>query len=111
MITIMIDHPIQPKTRPRLGRGGNVYSPSAQAEKGLAWEFRAQAGTFETSEPVALFIEIAYSKGDLDNYLKTICDALQKSSIVKNDKQVVEIHMKKRQKTGLFLQIIELERK
>lgn len=32
-------------------------------------------------------------RGDIDNYAKSILDGLQKGEMIKNDKQVVELHL------------------
>lgn len=82
MIKIDCDYPVEPKARPRLGRNGNVYSP-CKGEESLAWIIRAGAGTWSTTVPVKVTFEVAYSRGDLDNYVKTILDALQKSGVVR----------------------------
>jgi Holliday junction resolvase RusA-like endonuclease len=48
-------------------------------------------------QPVSVSIDV-YRKsdaGDLDNYAKGLLDALQEAKVLRDDKQVVELHMRK----------------
>ena len=81
--------------RPRLGKFGNVYSPSSVAEKSLAWMMRAnmeeeQGEYLPLQGELMICIVIEYSQrlnGDVDNIAKFIMDATQKAGIINNDKQ------------------------
>ena len=80
----------QPKKRPRLGKG-HVYSPSAIAENALAWMILAKAGCgVKFRGPVSVTLDVYRKKrrADIDNVLKFVLDALQKSGIIENDRQV-----------------------
>jgi Holliday junction resolvase RusA-like endonuclease len=89
---IEIEQEIKPKARPRLGKGG-IYSPSSKKEKSLAMEISWKAqGKRLGDQPCVLTLRVSYKKGDLDNLLKTVCDALEKSGIIDNDSQIEEIH-------------------
>lgn len=84
-----------PCARPRLGKFGNVYSPSAVAEKSLAWMMRANMEEEEgeclpLQGELMICIVIEHSQnlnGDVDNIAKFIMDAVQKAGIITNDKQ------------------------
>lgn len=47
--------------------------------------------------PVALWIDVyrEANQGDIDNYAKGVLDALQGAAILRNDTQVMELHMRK----------------
>lgn len=90
-----------PKARPRLGRYGNIYSPTRNSEECLAWLFRAAVQEYSPKlpyrHPVRVEIIISSRKtlrGDSDNYTKTVLDALEKAGILENDKLVKELQVK-----------------
>lgn len=92
MRIVLENFAIKPKARPRLGAGGRVYSPTSSHERSLAWELRAHYPGVRYESPVS--VECAMfgkQRGDLDNCIKTLLDALQKAGIIKNDKQVRRI--------------------
>lgn len=64
---------------------------------GMAWELRSQRKDQITiCVPVKLIVEIqADNRNDLDNQVVTVCDLLQMSGILKNDRLVREINAKK----------------
>lgn len=84
-----------PCERPRIGKFGNVYSPSAQPERILAWMIRANNVLDEEeylplSGDLMICIVIEYAmklNGDVDNIAKFIMDATQKAGVIHNDKQ------------------------
>ena len=90
-IKIVIPGRPVPKARPRLGRGGNVYTPvkTKRYEELVAWKTKEVI-----KEPlagnVALYIKV-YVKGnvfpDLDNIAKSILDGMNKVAY-HDDKQV-----------------------
>ena len=110
LVIQLSDFVLQAKKRPRLGRHGNVYSPTAKHEMTLAWCMRAQVGAVTLTGDVRLTLRCNYSRGDLDNYIKTVCDALEKSAIITNDRQIVEIVAKKCVDHGLYIEIEEDKR-
>lgn len=84
-----------PCARPRLGKFGNVYSPSSVAEKSLAWMMRANmeeepGENLPLQGELMICILIEHSQkllGDIDNIAKFIMDAVQKAGFIVNDKQ------------------------
>jgi len=95
MVILLEDYRPKPKQRPRFGRNRNVYSPSAEAERSLAWRIKAMVMGRGWPIPVRCPIDVyifALTKkklrGDSDNYKKFILDALQKSQVIENDSQV-----------------------
>ena len=102
------DFKLQAKKRPRLGRHGNVYSPTAEHETTLAWLIRAQVGSLVIDGPVKLTLRCKFARGDLDNYVKTVCDALQKSQVIRNDSQVIEIMARRVSEPGLHFILEEI---
>lgn len=97
-----------PFTRPGEARDGHRYTP-AEYEAWLdsaAWRFKAATRTREFDGPVVLEvtvrgdgIDVTVSEhdgrrpkgitGDLDNYVKAVGDALQRSGVIGNDRQVL----------------------
>ncbi len=105
------------KARPRLGRGGRVYTPAAttKAERAVANAWRAQVGIIHTG-PVHVTLAIAFAvpksiakaerarrleagwhthKPDIDNVVKLVLDALN-GVAYDDDTQVVSISTTKR---------------
>lgn len=104
-----------PKARPRLGKGGNVYTPPAtkQAEFLIQQAFRFDSDRTKLDGPVSLSVYFCFKmpkrlKGkpephivvpDLDNLVKTVKDALNGLAYW-DDAQVTDIHAFKRYTTG-----------
>jgi len=91
MKIVIENYYVRPKARPRLGRKG-VYSPSASGERSLAWLILANApDRTEVTGDVFCRLHIRYKKrcpADNDNLEKFVWDAIQKSGILRNDKQI-----------------------
>jgi Holliday junction resolvase RusA-like endonuclease len=68
-----------PKQRPRLGRNGNIYTPKncREYEKTVGWVARRLFKS-PLDGPVELHVRLYLNSkgGDLDNYIKAICDGL-----------------------------------
>jgi Holliday junction resolvase RusA-like endonuclease len=86
---------IKPKERPRMGKGGHFYTPratqSCEAQlKQEAWIEACKIGLKgPTKDAVEIFVWTPRKqRGDIDNVLKTILDALQ-GVVYGNDSQVV----------------------
>lgn len=90
-IKIIIPGRPVPKARPRLGKGGNVYTPekTKQYEELVAWKTKEVIKEPLTGN-VAVYIKV-YVKGDvfpdLDNIAKSILDGMNKVAYY-DDKQV-----------------------
>lgn len=83
-----------PKARPRLGKHGNVYTPTStvQFENHVA----AAARTVRMPElghdvdiTVNIQLMLRHRDGDIDNYVKAVLDGMRAFF---NDRQVVELH-------------------
>lgn len=94
-----------PKARPRLGKGGHVYTPETTRdfEGAVKRAFRrAHPGTEPLAGPVGVRVDVYCAgagewhkiRGDADNYLKAVCDALNKEAWV-DDIQVVMAEVRK----------------
>ena len=58
-----------------------------------AWEIRTQkVPVIEGDVAVHVLIERPNAQSDIDNRLKPIFDAMQKAGVLKNDRQIVELH-------------------
>src|SRR3972149_649124 len=92
----------KPKARHRDGCRGK-YTPTAENEMSLAWlikqkwlewtakNLRVFGSDIPIQEKIGVILEIHSVKtllGDIDNYEKLVYDALQKSGIIKNDRQI-----------------------
>ena len=68
-----------PKQRPRLGRNGNIYTPKncREYEKTVGWAAK-RLFKYPIEGPVELQVRLYLNSkgGDLDNYIKAICDGL-----------------------------------
>lgn len=93
MLTI-IGEPVA-KERPRVGKNG-VYTPrrTAEYENGIAWAAKAKKLKFGDSlvKVTMRFYTASRKKTDLDNFIKSVLDGLEKGGVYKNDYQVIEIH-------------------
>jgi Holliday junction resolvase RusA-like endonuclease len=92
-----------PLARPRICKGGYFYSPSSGKVSLLAKRIRSQLGGLPSfgDEWVKLSVEFGlklYTKkgarlrkrGDIDNFLKFLLDAIQESKLIDNDIQIIE---------------------
>lgn len=84
------------KARPRLGKGGNVYTPgnTTAAEDRWKWELRA-SGYTEPNADSAYAVRLRFYSGvwtrkDIDNMVKLVLDAANKL-VWADDRQVVGI--------------------
>lgn len=82
------------KGRPRLGKHGKFYTPTAKEEKRLASDllvYARCAGFHETKRDVRLKLVFCGSRGDIDNLIKHFMDAANGILWV-DDRQVVDVH-------------------
>jgi len=100
----------KPKERPRKGKYGNFYSPTAKHEQDLALMMRVGIGDRDIKDNCRVEIDIGdewfevriwelrehkrIHKWDLDNAGKTVLDSLEKAGILKNDRYVRELEIK-----------------
>ena len=60
-----------------------------------SWEIRKQRPKMiEGDAAIHLTIERPNAQSDLDNRIKAVLDALQKAGVLKNDRQIVDLHAK-----------------
>lgn len=97
--TSILGEPV-PKERPRIGKNGNVYTPSKTKayERAVALIARTKLPRFKEADRLIVnltfYCATAKTK-DLDNLCKSTLDGLQKGGTFKNDSQIVELHAKK----------------
>jgi len=104
-----------PKGRPRLGRNGRTYTPAKTIkwEKEAAWALRENVPASGLDQPLELHVDVYCSrpkshsrkrraareakstKPDGDNFLKAVCDALEKSGVVVNDSRIWSMSVRK----------------
>jgi crossover junction endodeoxyribonuclease RusA len=102
MVSFVIPGRPVPKQRPRVGKGGKIYTPkkSRDYEETVGW---AGKRVFKNpyDGPVSLQVKVyladSRSRGDLDNYVKSIQDGLNKIAW-RDDRQVTRL------KAGLYVQ-------
>lgn len=108
-------HPV-PKGRPRLGRGGHVYTPEATRawEELVATYWRLQAGDTTFDGKVAVTLTFRFhggTKGDIDNLQKAILDGLN-GVAWRDDRQVWQLTahiMDGHECEGVDIEVSELE--
>lgn len=90
----------EPCKRPRLGNHGNTYSPSSAPERTMALMILAaishipHAPQLPLKGPCGVHITFCLPKqlrGDIDNRVKFVLDALQKAKVYTNDSQVHQL--------------------
>jgi len=90
VLELTIMSPVVPKPRPRLGRN-NCYLPGKYTlwESSAVLELIPQRNGIKglpIDYGVALTIRIGgHCRGDLDNLIKSVCDALVKAQILRDD--------------------------
>lgn len=97
MISFVINHQPLPKQRPRVGKGGRVYTPTKTRKyENLVAETTAlnMQGKEMLTGDLSLSI-LLYRKGrkraDVDNLIKSVADGMQKVAF-NDDQQFVEKH-------------------
>lgn len=95
-----------PKERPRIGKGGHVYTPAKTKafEEMVLWAYKAARGRQATDAEVRLGMSIVllqkgYARKDIDNMQKSIQDALNGWAYV-DDWQLDETVVQRRMGAG-----------
>lgn len=87
-----------PKARPRIGKNGRVYTPSAtkEAESMIGWFWRVAGGTMVDGDVKAVleFHCPDRRKVDVDNLTKTVLDALN-GLAYRDDAQITRLEVDK----------------
>lgn len=96
LVAITIPGNPRPKQRPRLGKGGNTYTPKATrvAENGVATLLQNAMPGPPTDKPVAVCLRFHrdnHRRADLDNLVKLVLDAAN-GVVWRDDAQVEQIH-------------------
>lgn len=99
---IYIEGVPRPKERPRLRAGGGFTPPATRGwEEVVTWAAISQGARRVFSSwdgEYAVDVTIYHAKvlrGDLDNYLKAILDGLQTAGVLRNDKLVRELTIRR----------------
>jgi Holliday junction resolvase RusA-like endonuclease len=122
-IKIELADGLKPKERPRIGRGGFVYTPkkTQDQESVIAWHWSCISGyKFEKHVPICVEIiapvamrspkhtaPVVRGYPDVDNLVKVVLDALSDTAF-HDDAQVVEVTCKKYFGTELVINISEV---
>jgi Holliday junction resolvase RusA-like endonuclease len=104
----------KPAERPRMTRRGRAYTPAAtiEAENAVAHQYKRMRYEHPLTGPLSLVVDYSPDghrihlqewpatatsplRGDVDNYLKTTMDGLQKGGAFLNDKQIVSVWARK----------------
>lgn len=114
-VRFKIDGPVAAKQRPRLGKGGHVYTPSktkvyeeiCKLSYGnkyyfenenisikILFKFEVPKSYSKKKKQEALEGKIRPSKADIDNYIKSILDGLNKVAY-KDDRAIYSIYAEK----------------
>ena len=115
MKIILADYLPRPKARPRIFKGG-VYSPTGRNEAGLAFLIRSEINRQQIRTPIAgntFSVQITLStrgnfRGDLDNYVKAILDALKTARVYQDDRAVKLLSCELRENQGTTFSQIEV---
>lgn len=85
----------QPKERPRLGKGGRVYTPSKtrRYEEAVAWCALSEGLRLRQGDRVHVEVEfwLCPVTGDVDNRVKAVLDGLQRACPAWDDRDVVSV--------------------
>ena len=81
------------------GKYGQIYQSQQNALNGLLLQLKVQKARYNNlplKNDCRLFVCVwGDNRQDLDNQITTICDLLQKSEIIKNDRQIKQIEAEK----------------
>jgi Holliday junction resolvase RusA-like endonuclease len=85
----------RPKQRPRVGKGGRVYTPRATKnwEATVGWEWFINVGPRRFEGPIKVDLTFNYPDRrsvDVDNLIKAVLDGLE-GVAYQNDSQIVEV--------------------
>lgn len=111
---VLDDYCLRPKARPRHHQG-KIYTATSKSERSLALEVRLLSGgvCFSGKVKVSCVQETTHqAPGDIDNMLKTMLDALQKSGVVANDRSVKACEffcVENQEKNRLKIEVSHLE--
>jgi Holliday junction resolvase RusA-like endonuclease len=92
-----------PKARPRRGRGGHFYTPSTTRayEELVAWAATAAAVSkdgftrFHEDCRVTIDLYVHHRLGDLDNHAKSILDGMVRCGLLKDDRLVSDLRVRR----------------
>lgn len=87
-----------PKGRPRLGRGGHVFTPKKTAayEDKVGWTARiamAHRCAYVGRVAVSISVQTSNKRGDVDNIAKSLMDGMN-GVVYEDDSQVVDLHIR-----------------
>lgn len=95
-------------------RFGGIYMSQRKEFESLLWQLKSQKSSYDNL-PITEICELEVSitgndRKDLNNQVQTLCDLLEKSGIVENDRQIKHIKaskvISKEPKTEIILKVI-----
>lgn len=90
-VRIVVPGRPEAKARPKINRRtGQVYTPSSEAEEGVANAMREYKGAYFDAGPVlvSLFLYGLKQGTDIDNVAKLYLDALVKAEVIRDDSEI-----------------------
>lgn len=96
---LVVDGDPTTKARPRLGRGGNTYTPAAtrNAQEALGWLAKARCRTPNVIDDLSVdlvFVTKTRQRRDIDNMVKLVLDGLN-GVVWGDDNQITTLHATK----------------
>ena len=96
----------------RRAKWGGLYMSQKEEFEALLWQFKAQREGDAMTGKIKLILDVfGNDRKDLNNQIACICDLLEKSGIIKNDRQIKVIDARKHisKSAGAVIELVILQ--